>query len=112
MVRLDVGTTHLVLCERPPLPIHPKFWKAVGLSVRDADVMVQKNFFHYRIFYLSLSFHHVPVKTDGATSFERIKARTYDVPVYPTSDPKGWRESDPLMRRASTTAPDGARASA
>ncbi len=98
VLRLDVGTTHLVLCERPPLPIHPKFWKALGLSARDADVIVQKNFFHYRIFYVHLSFHHVPVKSDGATSFDHVRGRRYRVPVYPTSAPRDWREADPVLR--------------
>lgn len=100
-IRLDVGTTHLAICERPPLPIHPKFWAALGLSARRADVIVQKNFFHYRIFYAHLSFHHVPVKSDGATSFERIKGRRYRVPVYPTSEPRGWREGDAVLRGSS-----------
>ena len=58
-----------------PLPIHPSFWSAVGLRARDADVIVQKNFFHYRMFYLTTSFHHIPVVTSGASSLSRARDR-------------------------------------
>lgn len=74
-IRLDAGDLHVVVTSEPPLPIHPSFWSAVGLSARRADVIVQKNFFHYRMFYLSTSFHHVPVVTDGATSLARVRER-------------------------------------
>ncbi len=75
MVRLDVGRLHVVVSDRPPLPIHPGFWMALGLSPRKADVIVQKNFFHYRMFYLTTSFHHIPVVSDGATSLARVRER-------------------------------------
>jgi len=110
VVRLRIGETHLALSERPPLPIHPKFWTALGVNVREADLMVQKNFFHYRMFYVAHSFAHVPVKSDGATSLERVKHRDYRVPVFPSADPDGWRASDPVLRKRETWA--GERASA
>lgn len=83
VVRLDVkdgrahagGSLHVVVTDGPPLPIHPSFWAAVGLSARRADVIVQKNFFHYRMFYATTSFAHVPVVTDGATSLAAVRAR-------------------------------------
>lgn len=74
IIRLDVGKTHVIVSDRPPLPIHPSYWSAVGLSARKADVIVQKNFFHYRMFYLAISFHHVPVVSAGATSLDRVRA--------------------------------------
>ena len=75
VVRLDAGDLHVVATERPPLPIHPSFWSAVGLSARRADVIVQKNFFHYRMFYLGTSFRHLPVVSAGATSLSRAQER-------------------------------------
>lgn len=98
IVRLDVGKTHIAVSERSPLPIHPKFWRALGLRARDADLIVQKNFFHYRMFYALTSFEHVPVVTDGATNLDRVRRRPYRVPVYPSSNPAGWRESDRILR--------------
>ncbi len=98
--RLDFGSVSVVVAERPPLPIHPKFWGFVGLSARDADVIVQKNFFHYRLFYATTSFRHLPVITGGATSLERVRTREYRVPTYPGADPPDWRDADPVLRAA------------
>jgi len=100
VVRLDVGKVSVVVCERPPLPIHPKFFAALDLKARDADIIVQKNFFHYRMFYVATSFAHIPVESEGATSMRRVKTRAYDVPTFPSADPKGWRDSDPALRNA------------
>lgn len=72
-LRLDFARSHLAISERPPLPIHPSFWRNLGVSVREADVMVQKNFFHYRMFHLTTSFRHLLVHSDGATSLQRVR---------------------------------------
>jgi microcystin degradation protein MlrC len=98
MLRLDVGSLHVVVCDRAPLPIHPSFWKSVGLNARRADVIVQKNFFHYRMFYATVSFDHIPVVTDGATNLRRVRDRDYDVPMAPRSHVASWREYDPVLR--------------
>lgn len=97
-VRLDVGSFHVAITERSPLPIHPKFWRELGVDPRRADLIVQKNFFHYRIFYLTTSFVHLPVVSAGATSLDHVRDRQYRVPCYPAADPAGWRPSDPRLR--------------
>jgi microcystin degradation protein MlrC len=97
-LRLDVGSFHVAVSERSPLPIHPVFWKHLGLAAREADVVVQKNFFHYRMFYLTTSFRHVPVVSDGATSLERVRTRAYRVPTWPAAQPADWRPFDPMLR--------------
>ena len=97
-VRLDTGSFHVAISERSPLPIHPKFWRELGLAARDADLIVQKNFFHYRIFYALTSFVHVPVVSAGATSLDRVRNREYLVPTHPSSDPGDWRRWDPVLR--------------
>jgi hypothetical protein len=43
-LRLDFGTVHVVVTERPPLPLH-RSSGARWISPRRADVIVQKNFF-------------------------------------------------------------------
>ena len=98
-LRLDVGKVHVVLTDRPPLPVHPSFWSAVGLRARDAEVIVQKNFFHYRMFYLTTSFAHLPVISGGATSFDRVVEAEYVVPMEPKVSLTDWRPSDPILRR-------------
>jgi microcystin degradation protein MlrC len=99
MVRLDSGSFHVVVTDLPPMPISPTFWTLVGLSARAADVIVQKNFFHYRILYALISFQHLPVVSDGATSLVRVAQRQTRVPTYPTTDLADWREHEPLMRQ-------------
>ena len=98
VVRLDAGTFHVAICERPPLPIHPRFWRELDLEPRQADAIVQKNFFHYRIFYAHMSFRHLPMVSEGATSFDRLRERQWPVPSYPSGDPEDWRAGDPLLR--------------
>jgi len=97
-VRLDIGSFHVALCEGPPLPIHPSFWKELGVAPRRADLIVQKNFFHYRMFYATTSFRHIPVVSAGATSLERIRTRAYRVPTHPQTKLEDWRPYDPVLR--------------
>ena len=105
-LRLDAGKVHVVVCDGAPLPIHPSFWEGVGLRVRDADVIVQKNFFHYRMFYATISFKHVPVVSAGATSFEAVRNARYVVPMVPAAVVDDWRPSDPVLRRKKVRASD------
>jgi microcystin degradation protein MlrC len=98
-VRLDVGKLHVVVTENGPLPIHPSFWSALGLSARRADVIVQKNFFHYRMFYATTSFRHLPVETEGATSLVRVREQDYAVPMAPKAKLDDWRPYDAPLRR-------------
>jgi hypothetical protein len=105
MVRLDVGSFHVAVTDHPPLPIHPSFWEHLGLRARDADAIVQKNFFHYRMFYATTSFRHLPVVSSGATSLERVRTRRYRVPTHPASRLEHWRAGDTELRAPPRTAP-------
>ncbi len=98
LIRLDSGSFHVAIGERPPLPISPRFWRELGLNPRKADALVQKNFFHYRMFYATTSWAHLPVQTDGATSLHRVRNREYQVPTYPGHDPVDWRDDDAKLR--------------
>jgi microcystin degradation protein MlrC len=98
LVRLDSGSFHVVISERPPMPIHPRFWSEVGLSSRKADVIVQKNFFHYRIFYAAISFRHIGVISSGATSFAEVRARPYPISMHPVVEVPDWRRDEPALR--------------
>jgi microcystin degradation protein MlrC len=100
-VRLDAGDLRLVATESPPLPIHPSFWSAFDLDARRADAIVQKNFFHYRMFYATTSFHHIPVVSAGATSLERVRRLDYPVPMHPRDRIADWRSIEPRLRAMS-----------
>jgi microcystin degradation protein MlrC len=97
-MRLDAGSFHIAVSERSPLPIHPKFWRELDLDPRRADAIVQKNFFHYRIFYAAISLSHLPVVSDGATSLDRVRNRDYRVPTHPGTRLDDWRPYDPQLR--------------
>lgn len=97
-VRLDSGTIRLAISKDPPLPIHPRYWTELGVVVREADILVQKNFFHYRLFHAALSFHHVPVESRGATNLHRVTQLELRVPSRPAVDLADWREGDKLLR--------------
>ncbi len=103
LVRLDVlggeqVRFHVAISDRGPLPISPRFWRELGLEPRRAQVLVQKNFFHYRMFYAHISFSHLPVVSSGATSLDRVRQGPYAIPVYPASKPSDWREGDRALR--------------
>jgi microcystin degradation protein MlrC len=104
LVRLDFvhpegGALHVVASDSAPLPIHPSFWEAVGLRARDARVIVQKNFFHYRMFYATTSFRHLPVVSGGATSFDEVVNAEYVVPMEPATSLSDWRSADPILKQ-------------
>jgi microcystin degradation protein MlrC len=98
-LRLDVGDVRVVITDAAPLPIHPSFWSAVGLQARDADVIIQKNFFHYRMFYATISFKHFGVVTAGATSFDAVKNADYVVPMVPKVRLSDWRPYDAALKQ-------------
>ncbi len=93
LVRLDAGRLQVAVAEQAPLPIHPRFWRQLGLEPRRADVLVQKNFFHYRLFYAGLSFHHLPVVTAGASSLQAVQKRAAERGLTPY--PPDWRPRGP-----------------
>ncbi len=104
MLRLDVrhpegGALHLAITEQPPLPIHPSFWSLVGLSARDADVIAQKNFFHYRLFYATTAFRHLGITSGGATSLEEVVRTRGIVPTEPATSLETWRDADAILKQ-------------
>ncbi|HRI68348.1 MAG TPA: hypothetical protein PK156_29165, partial [Polyangium sp.] len=58
----------------------------------------QKNFFHYRMFYATMSFRHIPVVSAGASSLQRVLAGTYRIPMHPVQQLDDWRAADPILR--------------
>jgi microcystin degradation protein MlrC len=97
-VRFDAASIHVAITERPPLPIHPTFWRELGLSPRKADLIVQKNFFHYRIFYATSSFRHLPVVTGGATSLDEVRARERAAALRRGWNVTEWRLAEASLR--------------
>jgi microcystin degradation protein MlrC len=104
-IRVDAGGLRLAITDGSALPIHPSYWKPLGLAARDADVLVQKNFFHYRMFHLTTSWRHLLVASRGATSLDHVLGGTYRVPVEPMTSLEDWRAGDAAMRLGQGGAP-------
>ena len=97
-VVLDLGGTQLVLTELPPLPLKPSFYSDVGLSPWRADLVVVKNFFPFRIFYLPYARKTIYVKTKGLTDFDAAYALSFADPMHPRDRVDDWRPADRRRR--------------
>jgi hypothetical protein len=60
---------------------------------------VQKNFFHYRLFYATTAFRHLGITSGGATSLEEVVRTRGVVPTEPASSMTEWRDADPILKR-------------
>jgi len=91
---VDCDHVQLVLTELPPLPLKPRFYSDVGLNPWQADLVVVKNFFHYRVYYALLHRKTVPIRTRGITDLELVLERQgFNDPVFPRDDVPDWRDA-------------------
>lgn len=98
-VTLDLGHVQLILSEHAPLPIKPRFYREMGLEPWRADLVVVKNFFHYRLYYAGVHRKTVPIQTRGITDFELVLERqTFNDPVHPLDPVSDWRSADARRR--------------
>lgn len=97
-VLLDLGDVQLVLTELPPLPLKPGFYGELGLSCWEADLVVVKNFFHYRVYFLAHNRKSVPIRTRGLTDLDLPLRGTYRDPVHPKDPVADWRPADRRRR--------------
>jgi microcystin degradation protein MlrC len=103
MAVLDTGSVQLVLTEGYAMPMKPSFYEDLGLSVREADIVVVKNFFHFRLYYATHCLTSLFVKTKGITDFDRILDVPLSGPAWPRDQIDDWRPED---RRRRGLAPD------
>lgn len=95
---LDLGSVKLVLTEGYAMPMKPDFYEDLGLSTRQADIVVTKNFFHFRLYYLGVSRRNLYVKTQGITDFDRLLQVDLPYPAYPRDEISDWRAVDAQKR--------------
>lgn len=98
VVVLDLGKVKLVLTEGYAMPLKPSFYEDLGLSTWQPDVVIVKNFFHFRLYFLARSRRFLYVKTRGITDFERILDVPTHHPVYPRDAVADWRPTDRIRR--------------
>lgn len=98
-VVLDLGHVQLILTELPPLPIKPSFYADLGLNPWRADLVVVKNFFHYRVYFALVHRKSVPIRTRGASDLDLPLTRgVFNDPVYPRDPVTDWRPADRRRR--------------
>ncbi len=105
VVVLDLDHLQLVLTEGYAMPMKPDFYLDLGLSVRQADIVITKNFFHFRIYYLGHSRRNLYVKTQGITDFDRLLDVVSPYPAWPKDQLTDWREIDAQKRQVALKAP-------
>lgn len=96
---LDLEHVQVVLTEGYAMPMKPSFYEDMGLSVREADIVVTKNFFHFRLYYASKCLQNLYVKTQGITDFDRLSTIELECPAYPLAELDEWQSSDRYKRQ-------------
>jgi len=106
IVVLDLGPVKLVLTELAAFSVKPEFYSDLGLPILDADIVVVKNFFPFRLFYLPYARRTIYVKTHGITDFDAAYALPFNDPMHPRDTVEDWRPAD-RRRRSSLAAGTG-----
>ena len=107
---LAVEHLRIVVTEGPSMVMRPSFYKAVGLSLWKADIVMVKNFFPFLMFFLPYNRKTVFVRTHGTTDFDAAFQLRFDGPMHPRDVVEDWRARD-RQRRGLEPAP-GARSAA
>ncbi len=93
-----MGRSAVVMTDRAPLVIQPSFYKALGLSLWDADVVVVKNFFPFLLYFLPYARKYMYVKTRGLTDWDAAYGLDFAGPVHPRDRVDDWHEADRRRR--------------
>lgn len=90
---LKIDGVHLILMELPDSLRYPKFFKDLGLSLWQADIVVAKNLFPFRIWYLPYNRKTINVSTPGTTNVNVYELHYENIsrPIYPFDDIGDWR---------------------
>ncbi len=88
----------LVITEGYAMPMKPSFYEDLGLQTLKADLVIVKNFFHFRIYFLLKSRKAIYVKTKGITDLEQVLQIETNYPAYPKDKIDDWKEIDKAKR--------------
>jgi microcystin degradation protein MlrC len=105
MAVLAVGTVKILVVEGPCLAIRPAFFENAGLNCWKADVIVVKNFFPFRMFFLAHARLTMYVRTAGVTDFDASFSLPFAGAVWPRDVVGDWREADRRRRGLDVTEP-------
>jgi microcystin degradation protein MlrC len=87
----------LILTEHPDPTYHPEYFTSLGLSLWKADIVVVKNLFPFRYYFLLYNRRTVNVISPGTTSIDvfSLKYRNITRPIYPLDDIGSWEIAEP-----------------
>ena len=91
---LAVGTVKIVVVEGPALAVRPSFFTNAGLRPWQADIIVVKNFFPFRMFFLPMARLTMYVRTAGVTDFDAAFSLPFAGKVHPRDVVDDWRDAD------------------
>jgi microcystin degradation protein MlrC len=92
-VILQSDGVHLVLTELPPAAMSPDFYTDLELNLWQADIVVAKNLFPFRIWFLLYNRQTIDVVTPGTTNVNvfELEYKQIPRPIYPFDDLEDWR---------------------
>ncbi|MBN1691871.1 MAG: M81 family metallopeptidase [Dehalococcoidia bacterium] len=93
VVVLQNQGTHLILTEAAPNTYFPSFFTSLGLDLMEADVVVAKNLFPFRIRFLQYNRKTFNVVSAGTTNIDVFQIRYNNItrPIYPLDEVESWR---------------------
>ena len=101
-VLLQAESVFIVVTEKAPLAVRPKFFTDLGLNPLRADIIVAKTFFHFRWFHLAVARRVMGVETKGATDLDAWRRTAITGKVHPRDHLTDWRSEDRRRRGVST----------
>ena len=92
-VILKKNGIHLILTQLPDSTREPKYFTDLGLNLWKADIIVVKNLFPFRYYFLLYNRKTVNVVSPGISSIDvfKLKYKNITRPLYPLDDIKDWR---------------------
>ncbi len=98
MAVLRIGDVYVVVVEGPALAMSPAFYRNAGLRLRDADIVVVKNFFPFLLFFAPYARLVRFVRTGGVTDFDIANELSFAGPVHPKDVVSDWHSADARRR--------------
>ncbi len=85
--------THIVVSENANPVFYPKFYTDLGLNIWKADVVVVKNLFPFRYFFLKYNRLTINVLTPGTTLIDvfQLGYKHVPYPIYPLQEILDWK---------------------
>lgn len=92
-VVLRQNNTYVVVTEQPQAVFYPRFYRELGLNLWKADVVVVKNLFPFRYFFLPYNRLTLNVVTPGTTHIDvtQLRYRSIPRPIFPLDAVEDWR---------------------